>query len=73
MYISSINWIPVLLLRFVFLFFRESSIWKERTDIHHPYHAVTTSLLSVISIRKNSRLYMIVLLLGLYLTIEGHF
>jgi KUP system potassium uptake protein len=74
MYISSINWILYFCCVFVVLFFQKSSNMEAAYGLTITITMLmTTSLLSIYMYQKRIPVYMIVLILGLYLTIEGAF
>lgn len=74
MYISSINWMLYILCLFVVLFFQRSSNMEAAYGLSITITMLmTTSLLSIYLYYKKVPLYIIVIFLLLYLSIEGSF
>ena len=74
MYISSINWFLFVSCVFVVLFFKESSNMEAAYGLSITITMLmTTSLLSVYLYQRKIPVYLIAILLGVYLIIEGSF
>jgi KUP system potassium uptake protein len=74
LYISSINWFLYFCCVFVVLFFQESTNMEAAYGLSITITMLmTTSLLSIYLYQKKIPIYLISLLLGIYLTIEGSF